>query len=312
MKMTSKAFAKKLFGVKYERLSWTFLIDIIIFWGLYIVGFQVQIAPSVRILMLSSFTAGVMWQALSSRDTIVEMQHMLMLPFCRQEFVFSYVTMLGAYTIVTKTGLLLAVLLAVSVWKPIEIVGSIICIIHAVLMTSAVYSLRKYWYASGFWTGVIVGAILLLGSRIWLSLLLFVNGMFSVLFLWKVDGYGFYQQGKKKSHVLKQRKTASLWRYFFRYLGCHKNYLLNIVVIWCVALVLPYFLGEMADLSAILVGFAILSLNTPICILLSCDHDLEQAVRFLFHIACLSFFAIWQQMYCSFAAGRYKMVVLLF
>ena len=37
----------------------------------------------------------------------------------------------------------------------------------------------------------------------------------------------------------------------------------------------------MAGLSVVPVGFAILSLNTPICILLSCDCDLEQAVRFL-------------------------------
>ncbi len=72
-----------------------------------------------------------------------------------------------------------------------------------------------------------------------------------------------------------------MWRYFFRYLSCHKNYLLNTAVMWCVALVLPYFLGEIAGLSVIAVGFAILSLNTPICILLSCDRDLEQAVRFL-------------------------------
>ena len=44
---------------------------------------------------------------------------------------------------------------------------------------------------------------------------------------------------------------------------------------------MPYFLREMAGLSVVPVGFAILSLNTPICILLSCDRDLEQAVRFL-------------------------------
>ena len=36
-----------------------------------------------------------------------------------------------------------------------------------------------------------------------------------------------------------------------------------------------------SGLSAVPVGFAVLSLNTPICILLSCDRDLEQAVRFL-------------------------------
>ncbi len=44
---------------------------------------------------------------------------------------------------------------------------------------------------------------------------------------------------------------------------------------------MSYFLREMAGLSVVPVGFAILTLNTPICILLSCDRDLEQAVRFL-------------------------------
>ena len=50
---------------------------------------------------------------------------------------------------------------------------------------------------------------------------------------------------------------------------------------WCVALLLPYFLGEIEGVFVVPIGFAILSLNTPVCILLSCDRDLEQAVRFL-------------------------------
>ena len=280
MKMTGKAFAKKLFGARYERLPRTLLIDVIVFWGLYIAGFQVQIAPSVRILMISAFTAGVMWQALSSGDNITELRHMLMLPHRNREFVFSYVVALGAYAVLTKTGLLFAVVLAVSVWKPIEIVGMLICMIHAVLMAAAVYSLRKYWYAGGIWTAAIVAVILFLGSRAWFSLLLFVNGMFAALILWRADGYAFYQWESKKKRTIRQKKAA-LWRYFFRYLSCHKNYLLNTAVMWCVALVLPYFLRGMAGMSVIPVGFAILSLNTPICILLSCDRDLEQAVRFL-------------------------------
>lgn len=281
MKMTGKAFAKKLFGAKYERLPRTLFMDVIVFWGLYIAGFQVQIASFIRVLMISAFTAGVMWQALSSRDNAVELTAMLMLPHRRREFVFSYVGMLGTYTVLTKTGLLFAVLLAVSAWKPVELVGMILCMIHAVLMAAAVYSVRKYWYVGGLWAAVIVVAILLLGSRTWFYLLILVNGLFAVLILWRTDEYVFYQKESKKSHAVRQRKRASLWRYFFRYLSCHKNYLLNTAVMWCVALVLPCFLKEMAGLSVIPVGFAILSLNTPICILLSCDPDLEQAVRFL-------------------------------
>ena len=281
MKMTGKAFAKKLFGAKYERLSRTLLIDVIIFWGLYIAGFQVQIAASVRILMISAFTAGVMWQAFSSKDNAVELKHMLMLPQHGREFVFSYVAALGAYTVLTKTGLLLAVLLAVSAWKPIELIGMAICMLHAVLMAAAVYSLRKYWYTGGLWAVAIVSAILFCGSRTWFGLLLLANSFVAVLILWKAEVYLFYQGESGRSHAIKQRKMGSLWRYFFRYLSDHKNYLLNTVVMWCVAIVMPYFLREMAGRSVVPVGFAILSLNTPICILLSCDRDLEQAVRFL-------------------------------
>ncbi len=281
MKMTGKAFSKKLFGAKYERLPRTLLIYIIVFWGLYIADFQVQIASSVRVLMVSAFTAGVMWQALSSKDNAEELKAMLMLPFRHREFVFSYVVALGAYAVLTKTGLLLAVLLAVSEWKAIEIIGIVICMLHAVLMVAAVYSLRKYWYADVLWTAIVVAAIFLCGSRTWISLLLPANGLLAVLFLWRADGYAFYQWESKRSYAVRQRKKASLWRYFFRYLICHKNYLLNTAVMWCVALVMPYFLKEIAGLSVAPIGFAVLSLNTPICILLSCDRDMEQAVRFL-------------------------------
>ncbi len=333
MKMTGKAFVKKLFGAKYERLPRTLLMDVIIFWGLYIAGFQVQIGASVRILMISTFTAGVMWQALSSKDNAVELRAMLMLPQHDREFVFSYVAALGAYTVLTKTGLLLAVVLAVSVWKPIEMIGMVISMLHAVLVAAAVYSLRKYWYAGVLWAAAILAAILFMGSGLLAGLLclLLVNGLAAVMILWKADGYVFYPWESRKGrgmfyrgkdclgkdnlgrnclgkqydgkdchdkdcrdkdrydkdyngeayHDTRHRKTVSLWRYFFRYLSCHKNYLLNTVVMWCAAIVMPYFLREVAGLSVIPVGFAVLSLNTPICILLSCDRDLEQAVRFL-------------------------------
>ena len=281
MKMTGKAFAKKLFGAGYERLPWTILLDVIVFWGMYIAGFQVQVAASVRILMISAFTAGVMWQALFSKDNAVELKHMLMLPHQPQKFVFPYVAALGCYTVLTKTGLLLAVLLAVSAWKPIEMIGMVISMLHAVLMAAAAYSQRKYWYVGGLWAAAIVSVIIFCGSRTWFGLLLLANSFIAILILWKAEVYAFYQGESEKHHAIRQRRKASLWRYFFRYLSCHRNYLVNTAVMWCVAIVMPYFLREMAGLFVVPVGFAILSLNTPICILLSCDRDLEQAVRFL-------------------------------
>lgn len=111
--------------------------------------------------------------------------------------------------------------------------------------------------------------------------LMVMNGIFAALVLRRANGYDLYRQESEKSHIIKRHRPGSLWRYFFRYLGDHKNYLINTFVMWCVAFILPYFLGEIGAQSVVFVGFAVLSLNTPVCILLSCDKDLERAVRFL-------------------------------
>lgn len=281
MKITFKAFAKNLFGAKYERLQRSLFIYLIVFFGLHMTDWKVQIAPFIRYLMPGTFTAGVMWQALCSKDHAAKMQNMFMLPFDRRILVFSYVAAFGAYTVFTKTAALYAVLLAVSAWKPIELLGSAVCVINAVLMAAAVYSLKKYWYVGILWASTIIAGIVLLGNKVWIIPLLIVNSIFAAIRLQITDGYIFYFQEGKKSFRVKQHRHFFVWRYLFRYLNCHKNYLINTAVMWCVALILPHFFGKIESLFVVPIGFAILSLNTPICILLSCNPDLEQAIRFL-------------------------------
>ena len=69
MREMYKVFARKLFGVKYENLKKILPVCLIVFYGLHISGFQVRIAPVVLYLMVTTFTAGIMWQALASEDT---------------------------------------------------------------------------------------------------------------------------------------------------------------------------------------------------------------------------------------------------
>ena len=241
MKMSFEVTARKLFGVKYERLARTLFLDLVVFWGLHIAGFQVQIASSILYLMTSAFSAGVMWQALSSGDNRANLENMLMLPFEGRTLVFSYVAALGAYTLLTKTAGLLAVVWAVSEWSWAEILGSVLCALAAVVIVSCLYPLR----------------------------------------LGRTDAYAFYVQPASRRRTVKVRRRSSVWRYLFRYLMAHKNYLVNTAAMWGVACVLPVLLGQMEARFVLPIGFAILSLNTPICILLSCDPALERAVRFL-------------------------------
>ena len=241
MKMNFDVTAKKLFGVKYERLARTLFLDLVIFWGLHISGLQVKIAPAILYLMTGTFSAGIMWQALSSGDNRANMENMFMLPFEGRSLILSYMAALGAYTLLIKTAGLLAVVWAVSRWSWTEILGSILCSLATIVAVSCLYPLR----------------------------------------LGRTDAYAFYIQPKRRRRTVKVHRRYSVWRYLFRYLMAHKNYLVNTVAMWGVACVLPVLLGQMEARFVLPIGFAILSLNTPLCILLSCDPALEQAVRFL-------------------------------
>lgn len=281
MKTIFKAFSKNLFGAKYERLTQTIFIYPILFWGLYIADFKVRISPFILYLMVTSFTAGVMWQALSSEDNAANMQNMIMLPFEGREFIFSYIGAMGIYTFLTKTMALLVILLAVSVWNRIEILSSILCAVNAILMAAAIFSVRRYWYVGTLWLTVIFVSIFFGWEKLWFIPMLSANSTLAFLLLQSTNGYTFYFQKSKDSSTVRGRKHLFVWTYFFRYLKGHKNYLMNIAIMWCIACILPLFFQQMDSLFVIPIGFAILSLNTPVCILLSCDHALEQAVRFL-------------------------------
>lgn len=111
--------------------------------------------------------------------------------------------------------------------------------------------------------------------------MILVSSALAFLVLRNADGYAFYFQGKKSKKSMRGYSYHFIWVYFVRYFKYHQNYLINSVVMWCAACALPIFLRQMESLFVIPIGFAILSLNTPICILLSCDHAFEQAVRFL-------------------------------
>ena len=294
MKMMFRFFAKKLFGAKYERSGKNIFIGLIVFWCLSIADLQVEIAPFILYLMTTTFTAGVMWQALSSEENVSSMTNLFMMPFEGWKFIFSYIGALGSYTLATKTWLLLAVVYAVSKWSAFEIVCSIFCALNAILMSAVIYSMRKYRTIGFGWFAGIIVLIFLKKEPIFFLALLLINFFVGVIVLRNADAYSFYQgkQTENQRKVINNNKNPdenkieavhchSIWKYFFRYLMTHKNYLLNTFIMWGVACLLPRMFIGMEKMLVLPIAFAILSLNTPICILLSCDPALEQAVRFL-------------------------------
>lgn len=278
MKEMFLALFKNQFGASQARLRNLLLLYLIVFWGLHTAGFSIRVTPYLFYLMTGTFTAGVMWQTLSSKNQAARMQNMFMLPFENRIFTLSYVAALGSCTFLTKTAALLTVILAISTWNGKELFGNLLCAADAILMTSAIFSRRFHWWFGALWSASVLGILLLLWNHPCFLPILGGNGLFAFLLLQTSDGYAFCLQGKNRKKIPKAYRQYSVWRYLWRYLASNKHYLTNTAILWGAACVLPLFFHGISQAVAVPMGFAILTLNTPICILLSCDPATEQAV----------------------------------
>lgn len=283
MKKTIKALSKQFFGAKYESARKSLLAAVILFIALYATELRVEIAPFIFYLTSTFFTAGVMWQVLTGQRHMETMQGMFMLPFDNRSFVFSYVLVLGAHTLITKTLLIWVLFFAVASWSAGEITLAVLCGCMSCVVTAAGYLMCRKGHAvlAILWTACILVAILL--ARRWAVVLAVTTASLAAaaLYLAFADAYGFYSASVAKRIVRYKGRAGSVFVYLTRYLMANKSYLINTVGLCAIACFLPLLFGEFQGLYVFPIGLAILCLNTPICTLLSCDPDLEQAIRVL-------------------------------
>ena len=283
MKNTIKALSKQFFGAKYESARKSLLAAVILFIAVYAAEFRVEIAPFILYLTSTFFTAGIMWQLLTGRRHMETMLGMFMLPFDNRSFVFSYVLVLGAHTLITKTLLIWTLFFAVASWSAWEIAVAVICGCMACTVTAAGYRMCRKGYAALpiLWASGILAAIMFV--RQWTAVLAVstTSLVVAVLYLTFADAYDFYSAAVAKRTVRHKGHAGSVFVYLTRYLMANKSYLINTVGLCAIACFLPLLFGEFQGLYVFPIGLAILCLNTPICTLLSCDPDLEQAVRML-------------------------------
>lgn len=278
-----KALSKQLFGAKYESVRKSLLAAMILFFAVYAAELRVEIAPFILYLTSTFFTAGIMWQMVSGTRHKEAIQGLFMLPFENRSFVYSYVAVLGAHTLITKTLPIWALFFAASKWNGFEITIALLCGCMACAVTSVAYLMckRKKVLLPLFWAaGILVAIVLVRQSKAVLAVTL-VSFAAAALYLYFADAYDFYSAVAAKKSVRHTGRTGSVFTYLLRYLMANKNYLVNTVGLFAIACFLPLMFGEFQGLNLFPLGLAILSLNTPICTLLSCDPDLEQAIRVL-------------------------------
>lgn len=283
MKNTIKALSRQFFGAKYESAGKSLLAAVILFIAVYTAGFRVEIAPFILYLTSTLFTAGIMRQVLTGRRHMETIQGMLLLPFDNRSFVFSYVLVLGTHTLMTKTLLVWALFFAAASWDVWEIAAAAACGCMACVVTAAGYRMCRKGHAvlAVFWAACILAVILLI--RRWTAVLsaAVVSVIAAARYLAFADAFDFYNAGVAKKAVRHTGHSGSVFVYLTRYLLANRNYLVNTAGLCGIACFLPVLFGKVQGMNMFPIGLAVLSLNTPVCTLLSCDPDLEQAIRML-------------------------------
>lgn len=277
-----KIFARMCLGVRGRRLWRALIVCLLIYGALSPLNLQLATAPFIFCLMPGLFSAGVMLHALQSKTQAVQLRHLLMLPLNNGALVYGYVGALSTYVLLTKTAPLLTLMLAVLDWQGTSLAAALLGSLNGVALAALAVAWRRNGWVMAPW-------VLLLGLLFWwlgagwrLSVVLVVSGLFAAWRLARVDAYALLRQQDKGQPQRSRARHGLMLHYFARYLWAHKNYLVNTVALWVMALVLPLLFNNLADSAvAVPLGMALLTLNTPLGILLSCDPSLETAVRAL-------------------------------
>lgn len=278
--MIIESFARKCFGARGQGVVRSLVIAAIVYGALRASDWQLQVAPAVLGLMAGGFSGGVMVRALMAKDNGRELRHLLMLPLDARALARGYVGVMAAYTLLTKTLPLLALLLALTQWSGGMFALVLAAALNGVLLAALWIGWRRRGWALVGWVVAVVALVMCEGERALPALVLSAGA--ALFFTAQLEAEVFLQQSAAGLGKRRSAERFLMLRYFLRYLFSHRNYLVNTVALWGVAAVLPFFLAPFAeDLQVAPLGFALLSLNTPLGILLSCDPALECAVRTL-------------------------------
>ena len=277
----TKAICKQLFGAKYERIGRSLLVSAILFLALFGAGIRITIAPFILYLTATAFSTGIMWQTIGGGRHAETFMGLFMLPFPRAGLTLSYVLSFAAYTLITKAFFVLALLFAVGESNIAQMVAALLCAVNGCLLAAAWYSMLAYkkWLLATIWASCVAAAIFLAPVALVMGAACAISIVIALIWLMRTDAYVFYRSVHTRQVVKHKSGMASVFVYLLRYLMSNANYLVNTVALCAFACVLPFILGQFDGFNDMPIGFAILSLNTPICTLISGDPDTEQGLR---------------------------------
>ena len=289
--MEFQAVGRQLFGEKYRGVRNSVYTAAILFISLRLSGFRGAVSPRVLFLTAFVFSAGIMWENLSSKRSAEHFEGLFSLPFEDGRLKAAIVSAFAAFTLLSRSLPVLALFYALSDWKMWEIALSLFFAAAACVICAAWFALlcggfgrrmRLLRFSTAvLWAAAAISGILFLGTPVEKAAAAAVCLCPALPVLRRADCYVFLRSGISGRGPGRRYGGANVIRYFFRVLRLNPAYARNTLFLGLFACALPFLPGQAAMPGMLPIGFAVLSLNTPVCTMLSADPDTDMNVRML-------------------------------
>ena len=280
-----KLLSRKLLGEKYSSAVRSLIIAAVIGASLHSMGKTIALAQSIIILTGIVFTGTIVIQLLSSKDNARTLRGLFAMPCDEKKTLWEYAAAVGAYTIITKTSLVAALLFAFTKLTAVNVLLFALSLIYAVFGGMTAFALfRRAPLLSGLIVAAGAGMAFLLPKGLIAAAVLAAADivMIAVFSLQPLDSFRVDGSARIKTPSASSGKPRMLvLRYITRYMLANKNYLISSVVLIAAAVAFSMMAAAQGLKIGCGMGLAIVSMNTPLATIVSSNRGLTQKLSVL-------------------------------
>lgn len=274
-----EVLSPKLFGRKINGILKCLIIASVIFIGIGESGYHIDISQNVMLVTNLFFSGTIIFQLLSSDDNAKYLKGYFAMPFERKSFHFGYAAVTGLYTLLTKTVFILATMAAVDSMTVRDIVLFLAEYVFVCLgaMTAFAY-FRDRKYISFLIVACGAAMCFVLPENLLAHAAYAAADIILAAVLLLTDPYRFIKSSKGRVKAGKSVGIAGfpVLKYIFRYLISNKSYLISTLIMIAFCSYLSKTMESMAFKESAMVGMALLSVNTPLAVVVSSSRTLKK------------------------------------
>lgn len=275
-----KVLSPKLFGKKYEKAIKSIIASIIIFFGMREIDYSITMSQKVLLFTNLFFSGTIMLQFFGSEDNARYLKGFFAMPFSdKRTFVLEYASAAGLYTLLTKSIFIFSLIFAFVEFSVCKAVLLASHFIFVCLGSMAVYAcLRDKKILSLLLIAVGTAMCFVLPEGYTAAAVFAAADIILAAVLCMTDPYRFMKyrskNAGKKSSVHSNRFLVT--KYILRYILSNKSYMISTLIIIAFISYLAKTMGDMNFKNSSILGMALMSVNTPLAIIVSSSRTLKK------------------------------------